>query len=382
MKKRQLTIASMGLSILLLGATACGSTQVAAESEGKTLSSSEVQQVIDQANANVEKYTSTTGEDIKMPGGEPFDPGNRKLMVISTSQASAASAEYSRATVEAAELAGWDVAPIKDAQFAADKVAGFVNEAINQKFDVIVYAAANPNDVVAAVKAADAAGIVQVAYNSPVTEQTKDIIIPVTPDFALRGQLVGDWVISQSKCEGPVHVFADPAYDSTMTQLEAAQKRLADCGSGLKVETTNIATSDLQKPGPPFWTAALAQSPRGKMPFAVAPYDTVAGPMARALADQGRDDVALTGLDGNPEAVSMIERGNMAVTIASPWEYLGYLAIDLAARKINDMPLYDATEVQGARIVTKDNAKAFTDWWEPEGLDYQGHFAKLWSGSN
>lgn len=365
---------------LIFSASACGTGPTTSATAAKALSGDDLQGVVDKATANIKKYTAITGQDIELPKGEPFKPGQAKAMVISCGQASAVCVEFTRGAVEAAKAAGWTVPPIKDAEFASDKVAGFVNEAVNQNYNVIIYAGANANDVVSAVKRAAAAGIVQVGYNTPSEDAIKDDVIPITPDYQMRGSLIADWVISKSKCTGePVHLFEDPAYASTMAQLAATKSRLAECGASLEVKTKKVATTDLSKPGPPFWTAELAQNPRGKMPFVISPYDTMAAPMARTTADQKRDDIALTGIDGTPEVVGMIQKGTIAMTVTSPWEYMAYVSVDLAARKLTGQPLYDATKITG-RAIVQENADAFTNYWVPKDVDYKSAFAKRWSG--
>ncbi|GEL24237.1 hypothetical protein PSU4_31910 [Pseudonocardia sulfidoxydans NBRC 16205] len=363
--------------MLLLSACGSGDRSAAGDATATSAADPAKAEIVAAAQQRIDQALRTTADDIQKPPTEPFDPGTKKVMVISCSQAAAACAAESAAVVEAAELAGWTPSPILDSEFRADKVAGFVNEAINQKYDAIVYASANPNDIVDTARAAADAGIVQVAFNNPVGDALKDAVIQVTPDNVQRGHLIGDWIITQSNCKGTVQVYDDPAYPVSTLQVHSVVEQLQQCGDSIEMDSTDIATSDLAKPGPPFWTAALAQNPRGSMDFAVTPYDSVSAPMARTAADQGREDVKITGFDGAPENVKLIASGEQAVSVTSPFGYLGYVAIDQAARRMAGLPLYDATAVP-ARLVTADNAASFPNFWEPEGFDYKAMFAGIW----
>lgn len=376
LRPRRIVTALAGTSALLLVLGACGG---GGTSDGPA-ASGDTADVVKQAQSRVDDALRTTAEDVEKPPADTFDPGDKKIMVISCGQGAPACAAQAASVVEAAKAAGWETTPIRDAEFQNDKAAGFVNEAINEKYDVIVYASANPNDFAPTAKAAAEAGIIQVAFNNPVGDELKDDVIQVTPDNEQRGQLIGDWIIANSKCEGKVRVFNDPAFDVTKLQIGSTVDRLKECGSSLEMSTTDVASSDQGKAGPPFFTAALAQYPRGEMDYAVAPYDTVAAPMSTTAADQGRDDVKVTGFDGAPANVKLIAKGEQAVSVTSPFGYLGWVAVDQAARKAAGVDLYDATAIP-ARLVTKENASSFPNFWEPEGFDYKADFEKSWSGS-
>ncbi len=373
---RRVQAAVAGSSLLLVLA-ACGGG--ADGGDDAQAASGDTAEVVSAAEERVEAALSTSADDIEQPPTASFDPGDKKIMVISCGQAAPACAAQSEAVLEAAEAAGWETSPVRDSAFQTDKTDGFVNEAINEDFDVVVYASSNPNDIVPTVKAAAEAGIIQVAFNNPVEDEIKDEVIQVTPDNVQRGQLIGDWIISESQCEGKVRVFDDPAYAVTMLQVGSTVDRLKECGSSLEVTESDVASSDQGKAGPPFFTAALAQYPRGEMDYAVGPYDTAAAPMATTAADQGRDDVSVTGFDGAPANVKLIADGVQAVSVTSPFGYLGWVAVDQAARQGAGVELYDATEIP-ARLVTAENAASFPNFWEPEGFDYKALFTESWGG--
>lgn len=379
-RSRRAAAAVAGAASLLLVLGACGgSDSSGGGSSDGAAASGDSADLVAEATARVDAALSTAADDLVKPPTDPFDPGSKKIMVISCGQAAPACASQSESVVEAAKAAGWETSPIRDSAFQTDKTDGFVNEAINEKFDVIVYASSNPNDIVPSVKAASAAGIIQVAFNNPVSDELKDDVIQVTPDNVQRGQLIGDWIIADSKCEGKVKVFDDPAYAVTMLQVGSTVDRLKECGDSLDIKKSDVASSDQGKAGPPFFTAALAQYPVGEMDYAVGPYDTAAAPMATTAADQGRDDVSVTGFDGAPANVKLIADGEQAVSVTSPFGYLGWIAVDQAARKGAGLELYDATAIP-ARLVTKDNAASFPNFWEPEGLDYKTMFTDIWNG--
>lgn len=375
--------ATTGSAALLLVLGACGgsaSSDSSGGSGGGAAVSDEAAELVSAAEGRVTDALRTTAEDIEMPPAEPFDPGSKRVMVISCGQGAPSCAAQSEAVVEAAQAAGWETTPIRDAQFQNSRADGFVKEAINEGIDVIVYASSDPNTFAQSARAAAEAGIVQVAFNNPVGDELRDVVIQVTPDNVQRGQLIGDWIIAESGCEGSVGVFNDPAYAVTVLQVSSTVDRLRECGDSLEITEVDIASSDQGQAGPPFFTAALAQFPSGQMDYAVAPYDTVAAPMAVTASDQGRTDVAVTGYDGAPSNVELIADGVQAVSVASPFEYLGWVAVDQAARQGAGLELYDATKIP-ARLVTAENAESFPNFWEPEDFDFKTTFTTAWAGS-
>lgn len=378
--------ATAGSAALLLVLGACGSSGGSGASAGSGGSdggaavSDEAAELVSAAEGRVSDALRTTAEDIEVPPAEPYDVGSKRLMVISCGQGAPSCAAQSEAVVEAAQAAGWETTPIRDAQFQNSRADGFVKEAINEGIDVIVYASSDPNTFVQSARAAAEAGIVQVAFNNPVGDELKDVVIQVTPDNVQRGQLIGDWIIAQSGCEGSVGVFNDPAYAVTVLQVGSTVDRLEECGDSLEITEVDIESSEMGQVGPPFFTAALAQFPSGQMDYAVGPYDTMAARMAVTASDQGRTDVAVTGFDGAPANVELIADGVQAVSVTSPFEYLGWVAIDQAARQGAGLELYDATRVP-ARLVTAENAGSFPNFWEPEDFDYKTMFTTAWAGS-
>jgi ribose transport system substrate-binding protein len=368
-----------GVLGLATGLAACGgsSGSGSTESTGAETSAAggDESAVVAKAKKEIEAHESLAEPNMPKPPSGTYDPGVHKVAIISCGQAAPACAAQSQYTEEAAKAIGWEPSPILDPEFSAGKITAFINQAITEGYEAIVYASANPFTSASATHAAEKAGLAQVAFNSP-ADPAFPQVPSVLPSTEERGNLVADWIIASSDGEpGTIQIFSDQAYEQVQQQLAGVREVLETC-SACEFEETQVTTAELTKPGPPYFTAALAQHPDTS--YFVAPYDSAAIPMGKTVADQGLSDIKVTGFDGAPEAIQQISAGKgMSMTVTSPFEYAAWVSVDMAARILAGAKTWDAEQLPN-RVVTADDVSQFEEFWKVEDFDFKSMFEKSW----
>lgn len=381
-RTRQTTLGLVAV-IAALGLTACGSDDdepAPANGGGTTAAATAGGDGVAQAKAAVTKAERTTGVTFPQPD-EAFDPGSGKVAVISCGQAGLNCKQGSDDVRTAAAAMGWKASPVFDGEFAPAKQAGYVQQALREGYDAIVLVSIDANSIKAALDAA-AAKDVPVAC---VMCANKDFpgVIDVTSGGVADGTAIADWITADSDGKAKLLAYDDKSFPIVAERLAAMKARLAEVCPDCTVDDASIPTTDLSKPGPPTWTAALAKYPAGKLGYVMAPYDPFAIPFTKTAEQRSRTDLKIGGYDASPDFVALIAAGNgpAKVTTAAPFPYASWGAMDQVARVKAGKQPWKSTELPVA-LVTAQNAAEFDEgFFSPDDFDYEALFKRLWGKS-
>lgn len=331
------------------------------------------------AAAEVAKYTKLTGVEFPQPE-EAFDPGTGKVAVISCGNAGINCLQGAKDVQAAAKAMGWTPSPIFDGEFTPAKQAGFVQQAIQEKYDAIVMVSMDAQSIKAAVDAAAAADI-PMACVMCVNPAFADSVTDVSSGGISEGKAIGAWIAANAE-GGKANIVA---YDDKSFPIVAARRKnmteeLGRLCPDCKIENADFPTSDLSKAGAPTFTGMLSSHPSGQLDFVAAPYDPAAIPFAKAAQQQGRDDFKMTGYDASPDFVKLIADGSgvAAATTAAPFPYASWGAMDQVARKKAGKEAWVSNELPVA-LVTPENASEVTEgFFAPSDFDYEAMFKEQW----
>jgi ABC-type sugar transport system substrate-binding protein len=157
----------------------------------------------------------------------------------------------------------------------------------------------------------------------------------VTNDNVATGRAVGEWVVSQLGGKGQVAVLNGP------WGHQNALERRAGIFEGLATGDLALVASE-----PARWKRNLAadevrrwrtQFPRLKA--IIAANDAMALG-ARDAWDDVEDRPLITGVDGDPEAVSAVARGRIDLTVNRDAEQEGRLAVELMLRHLENQETF------------------------------------------
>ncbi|WP_259315666.1 sugar ABC transporter substrate-binding protein [Capillimicrobium parvum] len=377
------TLAILLAMILTLAfASGCGSsddTSTAASTAEPAAADEPAGDAVAAAEKKVAELSKTEGVKFPVPD-KPFDPGHKRAAVIMAGQDEGFTAMVD-SLKEAADTMGWTLGPPMDGKFNPAAQAGFIQQAVNEKYDAIILLVIDAVNIESALAAAKQANI-PVACLMCENKGYEDEIIDVTTSGRPGGEAIANYVTAASGGKAKVLLFDDKAYSIVKTRVEGFRDTLAQvCPECEIVDTVQMTPASLAKPGPPEWLGALRRYSPDDFDWTVFPYDYYAIPAGKTALEQGRN-VAITGYDGSPEMVRMIEKDGpvFKATVTAPFEYLPWAALDQVARASAGLETWDTTQLP-LRLVTPQNAAKFPKgWYVPHDFDPKAAFAPIWSG--
>lgn len=278
---------------------------------------------------------------------------------------------------QAFKAMGWKTSPLFDGKFLPATVSAGINQAVQQGYDGIVLISIDTRTIKAALENALSKGVKVVCGMCGATPG-----FPQIPNVGLsginQGAAIGDYIIQATKCKGTVVVLNDKGFIVVTNRVAGLKKKLAKCGSSLKVEQVNMSAAELGQPGPPTFKAVIQKYPKGSLTWVVPPYDAPVSAMLNTLKQTGRTEIRLNGFDGNPDVVQLVGAGAVPVLTSWPGEFVGWADADVLARKILGKPGWNAGNLPTA-LAVKTNYKQFLGGgFAPPGFDYKAKFKKLW----
>lgn len=376
-RSRALLAAFAALMLTAFVVTGCGGSDDSGSGDSGSSSDSSGGSV-EFAQEQVDKLKDPKQAEFPKPT-EAFDPGKGKVAVISCGNAGINCKDGAEDATDAAKAMGWEPSAVFDGEFDPAKQAGFIRQAIQEKYDAIVLVSMDVNSVKAAVDAAKKAKI-PVTCVMCANEGLEDIVTDVTTGGTADGEAIGYWTVADSDGKAKVIGFDDASFPIVAKRVAAAKAVMEENCPDCTLQEEDIATTELTEPGPPTWTATLTANPAGTFDYAWAAYDPFAIPMAKTAEQQGRDDIKISGYDASPDFVELIKQGGAAAaTTAAPFEYAAWGAVDEAARLATGNDTWDATKLP-VMLVTQDNADdpALEAGFFNPPFDYKAEFAELW----
>ena len=378
---RRAGILLASLSVLSFAA-GCGSDDKSSSSSSGSTSSTSTGSGgsgQDAAKAAVAKLSQTTGVDFPQPT-EAFDPGTHKVAIISCGNAGINCLRMSQAAEKAAKAIGWQASPILDGKFTPATQGGLLQQAVQQGYDAVILVSMDTSTFKAAIDAAAAKKIpmacVQCVGSPP------DKVTDVTTGGTKEGEAIGTYVASTLEGKGNILMFTDSAFPIVTRRTEGAKAKIKEYCPDCTVKVIPFPTTDLAKPGPPTFTAAMAGNPKGSLDWVVTGYDPMAVPMLKTAEQQGRTEFKMSGYDGSKDFTSQIGPDKVAqADTSTPALYAAWASMDIVARKLAGKPVWEHTQELPLALITPENAAEFQKgegFFEPADFDYKSILAKLW----
>jgi ribose transport system substrate-binding protein len=333
---------------------------------------------VDAAKTAVASLTDVTSPvTLPMPT-TPVKPGDPKVMIISCSLAAIGCKDLSDDVQEAAKAIGWSHVTLEDGQSVPATEGGFISQAIQQKYDAIIFVSVVAEQMTAQVDAASKAGIPMMCVECDTKSAAmKSKVTDVSEGGLKPGNALGDWIVANSNGKAKVLSLYDPFYPIVQDRIAGAAQEIKAC-SGCTYKQVNFPITDVGKPGPPTWTSTLSSNPKGTFDYVVLTYDTILSPVTQTARQYGRTELSIGSFDLSSPGLQAIQQGSpTALDVVPPLEYMGWAAVDLTARALAKQPMWSATDLP-VRIADKDNAASFTaGYWKPN-FDFQSKFKALW----
>lgn len=338
------------------------------------------------AEAEVERLSDVENLEYPEPPEEPYDPGKGTAAVITCGLAGRGCKLGSEYAQEAFKAAGWQTTPTGDGEFSPTVQAGLIQKAVQEGVSAIWLGAVETSATKAAIDAAAAAGIPVVCwqcYSEP--EFTKDgKVIDVVAGGRVSGEVMATYVIAKSGGESKVMSIHLPEFAIGRETAAGEQDAFAEYCPECEFDLGTMKAAELTEAGPPVWTALLAKNPPGTFEWGMLDADSQAIPATKTAIQAGREDVKVTGGEGEPEMLQLIKEGNVAAaTTYAPVAYAAWSAVDNAIRQANEVPTWDM-EGMPVGVIDDSNVDTFLksapDPYEPPSFPFKEKFAEIWSG--
>lgn len=342
------------------------------------------------AQANIDKYSKIPEFTLQ---AEPVDISKAKgktLFNIPVSSAIPYVAAVDQQMKKVAEANG-----VKFVQFENQgnptQWAQGINQAINQKADLIVLQAGNdPQLVIPQLKRAKAAGIpVLVSHlyqnGEQPPESVRNLITAfVTVPFHESGELSVDYAVAQDGCDGVKKVLIINAEEVPPSNgiVKAMKDRLAERCPDAQPIVINVPVVDWGTKIQPETQSALQANPDIKWVLPI--YDSMSIPAAAGVRAAGKTgQVRIASYNGTPDVLKMIQDGDiMAADMGENINWLGYANMDQAFRILAGGPIIkDGIEDTPLRVFDDSNVDETGTPPTPDkgyGDAYVQGYNKLW----
>lgn len=378
------------VAVLVLAATvaasACSSpSEVSSDSESSASSSASDGGSQDSQDALAAAYEGDMGTP---PTASTTPPDDVDVWVVSCGEQIPSCAAPTAATMEAAEVVGWN-ATLCDGRITPDGWGTCVRQAVSAGADVIIPVGIDCVSIEQPFREARDAGVTVVGGGGADCDATGGEALWASETLQLEGrsteetwnfvgELAADWIIGTTDGQAKVlHlVFTDPVWGGWMA--EGFEARMAECSECEIVETLEYSNADVGSGSLPqkFSTALLSNAEINAV------FQPVGGIMlaglSQAVVASGRsaDLQVISGLGVTPN-LDLIrnDAGQDAIT-GYPIEWGGWASVDTAIRVLNDEePLYQGN---GFQVVDAENNMPAAGEPFTGGQDYQAAYREAW----
>jgi ABC-type sugar transport system substrate-binding protein len=378
--RRRWPTAAVAAAVLAVLASACGSSGSSPSASGSSNSSTTAQ--VATAKAELAKILRTS-----VPMTKPatsVKPGSHRVAVIAVGLGTPGASNTAVYVQDAIKEIGWTAPPTYNGDFLPTTESSDIETAVNAGDQAIILVSVTPSTVSSALHLAHSKSIpvVCVLCGPPATYKQFPGVVGVEPSPQNVGAAQAEYVIANSDAKAKVWVYEDAEFPFTLQQNEAALSVLKTQCPDCQVHTVQMKAGDEDQPGIPVLAGVIDAHPKGTINYIIAPYDNAAAQFSKYLQQQGRTEIGVIGYAALPVFFDLIAAGSppgAEATVSIPLEYMGYAAVDEAARMLAGQPTWDANNL-AVSLVTRSNYKkySYSAPWVSPGFDVPSFFAKLW----
>lgn len=289
------------------------------------------------------------------PADAPSAEGESKSLVIGFSQVTLDSpfyVELMKAAQAEAESQGIEFIYV-DAQGDIAKQNTDIQDLITRGVDVLILNAVNPEGVVPSVNALNDAGIPIVTVDRPITPK---VASHVGRDNKIMGNLVGAYAEGLLGDSGKViELQGDAGGAVMMARRDGFDEQFVDAG----IEIVHGPYDEYIRSNAVASFQDLLQA-HPDVNLVYAHNDDMALGAVQVLESQGVSDVKVVGVDCLMEAVQAIVDGRYDATTANDPQFLGTLAVRVAAKVASGEAVPEYVDA-GSTLITIENAEQFLD---------------------
>lgn len=236
---------------------------------------------------------------------------------------------------------------VVDAQDDTAKQISGIEDLIQKKVDVILINPTDGDAVVTAVEAANDANIPVITVDRAANGGT--VVSHIASDNVKGGQMAGDYILEALGDKGNIVELQGTAGTSAARDRGEGFHKSVDGKDGVKVVASQPADFDRAK-GLSVMENILQSN--GDIQAVFAHNDEMALGALQAIEAAGKTDIIVVGFDATADAVTAVNAGTLAATVAQKPEAIGQKAIETAVKVAGGETVETAIPVE-LELVTK-----------------------------
>jgi ribose transport system substrate-binding protein len=280
--------------------------------------------------------------------------GTKTISVITPYLSSVATNEIVESLQAGAAEKGWN-ANVIDTAGDFGMMASRMEDAIASGTDAIVIVSTDPNQVASQIQQAAEKGIPVFGADSGYIE---GMTMNATSDNAAMSQMITEYLFEQMGHQGKLVVLTHRPHPGVLIRTEQLDAKLPE-HEGI----TLVTEQHVDVPGPiesarqKMESLLLANSEPGSITAVWAGWDEPAIGAAQAIEAAGRDEIIVTGIDGNSQAVEMIKAGGaLKATVKQNFSGMAELVVQQMERVFQGEAVEAAELYAPATLITQENA--------------------------
>lgn len=235
--------------------------------------------------------------------------------------------------------------------FAA--LASRIEDVVSAKTDAIVLVSADPSQVKTQLQSAFDAGIPVFGCDSGYME---GMMINATSDNYAMGETITKYLFDDlMNKEGTVIALSHRPHPGVVKRSEAFDKLMPEYSNIKLITEQHVeATGPIDNARTIVENLLLSNPEKGSITAIWCGWDEPAIGATQALKDAGREEVIVVGVDGNEQAVSLIQEGtNLKATLAQNFEGMAKLVLDDMVKMFNGETIEKGEKYAPATLITK-----------------------------
>jgi ribose transport system substrate-binding protein len=311
-----------------------------------------------------------------VPTSGPKGVKGKLVVMIPCSAAAQGCAALDNWFATAAKVLDWRTLQI-DPAGDPGKMADAVQKAINIKANGIYTSAIDASTIAAPLASAKTAGLKSVCASCTNTNGLYTESLPAQPNYVKDGYDLAAQAYVDNGGKLRMILVEDSEFGNTRLRQQGARQFVRDCqsaGGDCKiVATVNVLIANISTSVPNQVASVARQNPDWNTLWA--PYDAILTFVIPALKQAGVANGKAYGFDPIDLNLKWIREGNVeAATVATPYRWQGYAAVDIINRALQGQPTTD----EGVRdkLLTKANLPASGAYLDDQ--DVSSAYKKLW----
>lgn len=280
-------------------------------------------------------------------GGE----GSKTVSILTPYLSSVTTNEMVEALKQQAEEKGWKTNVI-DTKGDVGQLASRMEDVVSSNTDAIILVSTDPNQLKNQIQRAAESNIPVFGCDSGYID---GMTMNATSDNAEMSQLISEYLLEQIDSEGSLVVLTHRPHPGVLARTVKLDEILEGTPG-----ITKLTEQQVEVPGPiesarqQMESLLLGNQAEGAITAVWTGWDEAAIGAAQAIEAAGRTDIIVTGIDGNSQAVDMIEKGSpLAATVKQNFLGMTEIVIEQMELVFAGQPV-EGTELHApAELITR-----------------------------